>query len=131
MSPWSGWELGRTVLVLAAVMYAGIWVQVSLFHRAGAFKHPAMYLPVIVTPLLVGGAAVGVAVREAPWGWIAAALLAVGFLGGLAGFYYHVRGIRSQVGGLSMRNLLSGPPPVLPVAYSLIGVVGLTGLLVR
>ncbi len=30
-----------------------------------------------------------------------------------------------------MRNLLSGPPPVLPVAYSLIGVVGLTGLLVR
>jgi hypothetical protein len=28
-----------------------------------------------------------------------------------------------------MRNLLSGPPPVLPLAYALIGVVGLVGLI--
>ncbi len=128
MNPWTGWELGRTVLLLAAVMYTGIWLQVSLFHRAGAFKHWAMYVPVILTPLFVGGAVLGIAVRDGIWGWVAAALLAVGVLEGLAGLYYHLRGIRSQIGGFSMRNLLSGPPPVLPLAYALIGVVGLVGL---
>ena len=129
MDPWSGWELGRVILILAAVMYTGIWVQVSLFHRAGAFKHWAMYGPVIATPLFVGGAVLGMAVREGIWGWVAAGLLAIGVLEGLIGFYFHLRGIRSQIGGFSMRNLLSGPPPILPVAYSLIGVVGLVGLL--
>ena len=129
MSPWNGWELGRAVLLLSAVMYTGIWVQLSLFHRAGAFKHWAMFVPVIVTPVFVGGAVLGIAVRDGVWGWIAVALLAAGTLEGLAGLYYHLRGIASQIGGFSMRNLLSGPPPVLPLAYSLIGVVGLTGLL--
>ena len=128
MAAWNGWELGRSVLLLSAVMYAGIWIQVSLYHRAGAFKHWAMYIPVIVTPLLAGAAVLGLAVRDGVWGWVAAALLAAGVLGGLLGFGYHVRGIRSQIGGFSMRNLLSGPPPILPVAYSLIGVVGLVGL---
>ena len=129
MSPWNGWELGRSVLLLAAVMYTGIWLQLSLFHRAGAFKHWAMYVPVIVTPLFAGGAVLGMVVREDVWGWIAAILLGLGVLEGLAGLYYHLRGIRSQIGGFSMRNLLSGPPPILPLAYALIGVVGLIGLL--
>ncbi len=129
MSPWNGWELGRTVLLLSAVMYTGIWIQLSLFHRAGAFKHWAMYVPVIVTPLFVAGAVLGIAVRDGVWGWIAVGLLVAATLEGLAGLYYHLRGIASQIGGFSMRNLLSGPPPVLPLAYSLIGLVGLAGLL--
>jgi hypothetical protein len=129
MSAWSDWGLGRTVLLLSAVMYAGIWVQLSLFHRAGAFKHWAMYVPVILTPLFAGGALLGMAVRDGVWGWVAAALLSIGVLEGLAGLYYHLRGIGSQIGGFSMRNLLSGPPPILPLAYSLIGIVGLSGLL--
>lgn len=129
MSPWDGWELGRIVLLLTAVLYTGIWIQLSLFHRAGAFKHWAMYVPVIVTPLFVGGAVLGIAVREGFWGWVSVALLAAGTLEGLAGLYYHLRGIASQIGGFAMRNLLSGPPPILPLAYSLIGVVGLSGLL--
>ncbi|MDQ4004795.1 MAG: hypothetical protein M3135_00630, partial [Actinomycetota bacterium] len=106
MDPWTGWELGRSVLLLAAVMYTGIWLQLSLFHRAGAFKHWAMYVPVIVTPLFVGGAVLGMAFRDGIWGWVAAALLAAGVLEGLAGLYYHLRGIHSQIGGFSMRNLL-------------------------
>ncbi|MDQ4005333.1 MAG: hypothetical protein M3135_03405, partial [Actinomycetota bacterium] len=86
-------------------------------------------VPVIVTPLFVGGAVLGMAVRDGVWGGVAGALLAAGVLEGLAGLYYHLRGIRSQIGGFSMRNLLSGPPPVLPLAYALIGVVGLVGLI--
>jgi hypothetical protein len=88
-----------------------------------------MYVPVVFTPLVIGGALAGVVERAGIWGWVALATLAVGVLGGLAGFYYHVRGIYKQVGGVTMRNVLSGPPPMLPLAYSLIGLLGLIALL--
>ena len=129
MSAWNGWEADRVILALSAVMYAGIWVQVSLFHWAGAFKKLAMWGPVLMTPLIVGGAVAGVVTRSGVWGWVAASLLALGVLDGLIGLFYHLKGIAKQIGGFSKRNLLSGPPPVLPLAYSLIGVVGLVGLL--
>lgn len=129
MSAWGGWELGRAVVAFSGLMYAGIWIQVSLMHRAGAFKHPMMYAPVLATPLVVGGAAAGVVARHGPWGIVALVLLAAGAASGVVGAYLHVRGIRAQIGGFSMRNLLSGPPPILPVAYSLIGILGLMGLL--
>jgi hypothetical protein len=129
MSGWDGWEVGRATLVLSGVMYAGIWVQVSLFHWAGAFKKLAMWGPVLATPLIVGAIAAGAIRRDGEWGWVAAGFLALGVLEGLVGLYYHLRGVRSQIGGFSKRNFLSGPPPILPLAYALIGVVGLTGLL--
>ena len=110
-------------------MYAGIWVQVSLFHWAGAFKKLAMWGPVLMTPLIVGGAVAGLVARSGVWGWVAASLLALGVLDGLVGLFYHLKGIAKQIGGFSKRNLLSGPPPILPLAYALIGVVGLVGLL--
>ncbi|MDP8958168.1 MAG: hypothetical protein M3N51_02980 [Actinomycetota bacterium] len=129
MAEWEGWALDRAVLAFSALMYAGIWVQVSLFHWAGGFKKLAMWGPVLATPLIIGGMVAGVVTRAGAWGWVAAILLALGVLDGLIGLYYHLRGVVSQIGGFSMRNLLSGPPPVLPLAYALIGVLGLGGLL--
>jgi hypothetical protein len=35
----------------------------------------------------------------------------------------------AQVGGASVRNLVAGPPPVLPVAYALANTLGLIGML--
>jgi hypothetical protein len=128
MHPWEGFELGRVILAFSAVMYAGIWIQVALFHRAGAFKHWAMYVPVIFTPLIIGAALAGVVQRHGVWGWVAVGALAFGVLDGLAGLYYHLRGVRSQIGGFTVRNFLSGPPPILPVAYSLTGLLGMLGL---
>lgn len=129
MAAWQGGELGRIVVVFSALMYLGIWVQVSLMHRAGAFKHPMMYAPVLATPLVVGGALAGTAARHGAWGIVAIVLLSAAVLSGLVGTYLHLRGVRSQIGGFTMRNFLAGPPPVLPVAYSLIGVLGLIGML--
>ena len=37
MSAWQGWELGRAVVVFAAVAYVVVWVQLSLYHWAGGF----------------------------------------------------------------------------------------------
>jgi choline dehydrogenase-like flavoprotein len=54
MAPWGGWELGRTVVAFTAVLYAGMWVQLSLMHWCGGFKHRAVWAPVLATPVLVG-----------------------------------------------------------------------------
>lgn len=129
MSDWNAWELGRVVLAVAAVMYAGIWVQVTLFHWGAAFASRAMWAPVIMTPFIVAAAVLAVVTRSDPWGWVAVVALGIGVLDGLYGLYRHLRGTVSQIGGLTLRNLMAGPPPVLPLAYSLIGVVGLLGLL--
>jgi hypothetical protein len=129
VEPWLEWSVERTLLVLVAVMYIGIWVQVSLMHWAGGFAFRAMWAPVFATPIVAAGALVASLDRGDPWGWVAVGLLTVAVASGLYGLYRHVRGIASQIGGLSKRNLLSGPPPILPLAYSLIGVVGLVALL--
>jgi hypothetical protein len=129
MSEWVGWELGRAVLILTAVLYAGIWVQVSLMHWAGGFKHVAMWGPVVGTPLFVAAAAAGAVTRDGFLGWIVAALFVAAVLEGLAGVVYHLLGVVRQVGGWNLRNVLVGPPPILPLAYALVGVLGLIGVM--
>lgn len=128
MSAWDGWELGRVVVVFAAIAYVVVWVQVSLNHWAGGFRRRAMWAPVLLTPVVVLGALVGAARRESPWGWIALGILVLGVVDGLVGLAYHLRGTTSQVGGLSLRNLLAGPPPMLPVAYAALGALGVGAL---
>lgn len=128
MSAWAGWDLDRAVLLFTAVAYVLIWIQLSLYHWAGAFKHVAMWGPVLATPLVVLGALLGAFVRDGAWGWIALGLLVFGILEGMGGVYFHLRGVASQIGGLTTRNLLSGPPPLLPVAYTAIGVLGVGAL---
>ena len=116
------------MLAAVAVMYAGVWVQVTLFHWGAAFASKAMWAPVLMTPLIVVAAVLGVVDRGA-FGWVAVVALAIGAIDGLYGMYRHLRGDVSQIGGLTVRNLIGGPPPVLPLAYSLVGVVGLLGVL--
>jgi hypothetical protein len=129
VAEWDGWDGARAVLLFTALAYVVIWVQLSLSHWAGGFKHWAMWGPVLATPLVVAGAIVGAIERASPWGWVAFGLLAFGALEGLAGLYYHLRGMASQIGGYTTRNLLSGPPPMLPLAYAAFGVLGIGALL--
>jgi hypothetical protein len=123
-----GWDADRAAVVFAAVLYGGLWVQVGLMHWAGGFKKRAMWVPVVVTPLLVAAAVAGTVSRGGAFGGVMAGVLAVGVAVGLVGVALHVRGIVGQVGGWSLRNALAGPPPVLPLAYALIGVLGIGGL---
>jgi hypothetical protein len=129
MSGWVGWELGRWVLIVTAVLFLGIWVQVSLMHWAGGFKHVAMWGPVVATPLFAAAALAGAITRGGAFGWVVAAVMAVAVVEGLVGLGFHLVGMARQVGGASLRNALSGPPPMLPLAYALIGVLGLFGVI--
>lgn len=129
MASWEGWELGRAVLAFTAVLFSGVWVQLTLMHWAGGFKHPAMWAPVLASPVVVGFLVAGVVTREGIVGVAVAVILAAAVLLGLAGTALHLRGVASQVGGMSLRNALSGPPPVLPLAYALAGLLGLGALM--
>jgi hypothetical protein len=129
MSEWDGWELGRAIVAFAALLYAGVWAQMSLFHWAGAFRRWEMWPPVLLTPVIILCALLGVASRDSPLGWLALGGLAFGVIEGTIGIFFHGKTMLSQISGWSLRNLLAGPPPILPLAYSLAGALGLIGLL--
>ncbi len=128
LDEWHGWDVDRAVVAFSAVMYAGMWMQLSLMHWSGGFKHRAMWAPVVATPLFAAAAAAGAVSRGGTFGWGMAAVLGAGVLLGVTGMALHIRGVTSQIGGFTLRNLLSGPPPVLPMAYALVGVLGLGAL---
>lgn len=128
MESWDGWESGRFVVLLAAILYAGIWLQLALYHWGAAFRRWEMIPPVVVTPVIVLAALLGVVDGDGALAWIAAIAFAIGVLEGLAGAFFHLQGTKSMVGGFTLRNFIAGPPPLLPIAYSLTGVFGLVGL---
>ncbi len=128
MTEWEMWDVDRAVVAFSALLYLGIWVQVTLMHWAGGFKHKAMWGPVVATPLFVGAGAAATVSRGGVFGWALAGMLGLGVLLGVVGVVLHLRGIASQIGGLSLRNVVAGPPPVLPLAYALIGVLGVGAL---
>ncbi len=131
MESWSGWETGRWVVALAVVLYLGVWAQLSLYHWGAAFRRWEMIPPVVVTPVIAIAGGLGVISGDGVLGWMAVVGFGIGVLEGLAGAFFHAQGLVRQVGGLNLRNLIAGPPPLLPVAYALAGVFGLLGLLLN
>ena len=81
-------------------------VQVFLFHWRAAFSKRTMYLPVLAAPLLALAAIVAAITREGAIGWIAVAVFVVGIAG--------------RIGGFTPRNLVAGPPPLLPGTFAAI-----------
>lgn len=121
---WDGWPFARAYLLLDAVAFVAVGVQVFLLHWRGAFRSPAMYGPVVLAPVLASAGVVAAASRENAVGWIAAGIFGVGLLEGLIGLALHLRGVAQRVGGFTIRNLVAGPPFLLPVAF---GALALTG----
>jgi hypothetical protein len=118
MDAWEGWDFQRFYLLFVAAAFVLLGLQVFLFHWRAAFSRPTMYLPVAAAPLLAAAGLVAAITREGAVGWIAVAVFAVVVLGGLVGVVEHVKGIAYRVGGFSRRNLVAGPPPLLPATYA-------------
>jgi hypothetical protein len=89
-----------------------------------------MVPPVILTPVIAVLGALGAIDGDGVTAWISAAAFTVGIVEGLVGEFFHLHGTSYQVGGFTLRNFMGGPPPVLPIAYSLAGALGLIGLYV-
>jgi hypothetical protein len=125
MESWQGWPLDRFLYIFLGLAFLMVWVQLTLFHWRGAFRHIAMWGPVIFTPVI---ALISIVYGFARGGFLD--LLLIGSMGlavleGLGGAYYHFKGIASQVGGFNLRNSTTGPPPVLPLMYMALGALGL------
>jgi hypothetical protein len=118
MDAWEGWDFQRFYLLFVGAAFALLGVQVFLFHWRAAFAKRSMYLPVLAAPPLSLAAIVAGITREGIIGWLALAVFVVGVLGGLLGVKEHVMGIANRIGGFTPRNLVAGPPPLLPATFA-------------
>jgi hypothetical protein len=128
MDAWDGWPFARVYMLLVALAFAVIGLQVLLFHWRAAFRRLTMYGPVLLAPVLVVAGVVGALQRDGVLGWSVLAVFAFGVVDGLVGVVEHLRGIARRIGGFSLRNLMSGPPPLLPVAFMALALTGALAL---
>jgi hypothetical protein len=124
MTAWDGWPFARLYLLLVAAAFLVLGAQVLLLHWRAAFRAKAMYLPVLAAPLLAAAGVATAVARNDVVGWLAVAVFTVGVLGGLLGVALHLRGIAARVGGMTLRNLMAGPPPLLPLAFAALALSG-------
>jgi hypothetical protein len=128
MDAWDGWPFARLYMLLVALAFAVVGLQVLLFHWRAGFRRLTMYGPVLLAPVLVLAGVVGALQRDGFVGWAVLAVFALGILDGIIGIAEHLRGIARRIGGFSLRNLMSGPPPLLPVAFMALALTGALAL---
>jgi hypothetical protein len=124
MDAWDGWPFARFYVLFVAAAFVMLGTQVLLFHWRAAFRKWTMYGPVLMAPVLTAAGVVAAAMRDGWVGWVAVAVFGVGVLDGLIGIYEHLRGIAGRIGGFSPRNLMSGPPPLLPAMFTALAFSG-------
>lgn len=122
---WDGWPIARILLVFTSIAFLMIFIQVTLFHSRQNFRHWAMWLPVVASPLLGVLMLILAFLNLQSLRSITSYILIAGILGGLIGFYYHFMGVGVRVGGYKMNNFLVGPPVILPLMVTAMSVLGL------
>lgn len=122
---WDAWPLARILILFVSLAFLLVGIQVTMFHYRQNFNHKAMWLPVISAPIFF---VAGVALTIYNVSWLSGlfqALMWLGVVSGLIGFYFHFRGVGIRVGGWALRNFLIGPPVTLPIIFTAISVLGL------
>ena len=128
MEAWDGWPFARLYMLLVALAFVVIGLQVLLFHWRAGFRSWTMYGPVLLAPVIVLAGLVVALQPDGLLGWIVLAVFAFGIVDGLVGIVEHLRGIARRIGGFSLRNFMSGPPPLLPVAFMALALTGALAL---
>jgi hypothetical protein len=126
---WNGWPLERILILFVGLAFLLIFIQVTLLHYRQNFRHWAMWVPVIETPIFALLAFIYAFYNPDWFYYVLLVVFSVAILSGLAGTYYHIKGVGERVEGYKLRNFLTGPPPVLPILISAIGGLGLIALL--
>ncbi len=122
----------RALSGLTAVAALVTGAEVYLEHYKASFGNKVMWSPILVTPPLVIAGIGGVFSKR----WAKTALpVAAGIftLNGLAGEYYHARGVARRPGGWAMAsyNLPMGPPISAPGLMAMVGGMGLLAAILR
>lgn len=122
---WTGWTLTRTVILLVGLAYLLISAQTAMFHYRQNFRNISMWAPVLAGPLIGLAALLLTLANARALAGLVKVLFWLGAASGLIGFFYHFRGVGQRVDGYVPRNFLLGPPVILPLMFSALGVVGL------
>lgn len=124
MDAWDGWDFQRFYVLFIGAAFLLLGLQVLLFHWRAAFRRWTMYGPVLLAPGLAAAGFVAGATRSGWVGWAALVVFALGVVEGLVGVYEHLHGIAMRIGGFSPRNLIAGPPPILPALFMALSISG-------
>lgn len=123
-------ERSLSGLTAAAALVTG--AEVYLEHYKASFGNKVMWSPILVTPPLVIAGIGGVFSKR--WAKTALPITAGIFtLNGLAGEYFHARGVSRKPGGwaLASYNLPMGPPISAPGLMAMVGGMGLLASVLR
>jgi len=122
----------RSLSGLTAIAAAVTGAEVYLEHYKASFGNKVMWSPILVTPPLVVAGIGGVFSKR--WAKTALPITAGIFtLNGLAGEYFHARGVARKPGGwaLASYNLPMGPPISAPGLMAMVGGMGLLASVLR
>lgn len=128
-------EHGRFERALSGLTAAAAVIttaEVYVEHYKASFGNKVMWSPIIVTPPLVAAGIGGVFSKR----WAKTALpvtAAIYTLNGLAGEYFHARGVARKPGGwkLASYNVPMGPPIAAPGLMTIVGGMGLLAAILR
>lgn len=121
-------SLAGLTAVAAVVTTAEIYVE----HYRGSFGNKAMWIPIVITPPVVAAGIAGIFSKRCAKTVLPAAAIIYG-LTGLAGEYFHARGVSRKPGGWSNAsyNVPMGPPIAAPGLMTLVAGMGVLAALLR
>lgn len=122
----------RSLSALTAISALVTGAEVYFEHYRASFADPWMWTPVALTPpLVVAGIGGALSTRWAKC--VLPVTAGLYLLNGLAGEYYHARGVGRRPGGwrLATYNVPMGPPIMAPGLMSMVGGMGLLAAVLR
>ncbi len=122
----------RALSGLTAVAAAVTGFEIYIEHYKASFGNKVMWTPILVTPPLVVAGIGGVFSKR--WAKTALPITAAIFAAdGLAGEYFHARGVARKPGGWSLPsyNMPMGPPITAPGLMAMVGGMGILAAILR
>ena len=122
----------RSLSLMAGLSSVLAGAEVAYEHYRGSYGNRLMYTPVVLSGAMTVAGIWGACSR-----WAARTVLrwvsAVTLFDGLAGFYFHVRGIARKPGGwrLPVANIIMGPPIFAPLLFGVSAYLGLMASFLR
>ena len=127
VSALEGLGLPRLLRIGVAGAIPPLWYEIAILHYRGSFHSRFMWIPVAGLPLVFVGGAISTFVSDEvrsraifrPLAWLMTIV-------GASGTFFHVRGIRRQMGGFHnwKYNAVTGPPTPAPPQVALLGLLG-------
>ncbi len=126
---------GRAQKLLAGATAAAampLGAEIYLNHYGGSFGNKWMWTPVFASPALSAAGVAGV-LSERAAKTVLPAISALYVADGLAGVYFHARGVARKPGGFRepTYNLVMGPPALAPGSLAMVGALGVAAAIMR